>query len=81
MISGILRHGMPLPYTIDLVTSLNLGADALNTWKAGVARMIKKYIKDGTSAKDTKCPDCGDEKGLVYEEGCLKCKSCGASKC
>jgi ribonucleoside-diphosphate reductase alpha chain len=81
MISGILRHGMPLPYTIDLVSSLNLGAESLNTWKAGVARMIKKYIKDGTSAKDTKCPECGDEKGLVYEEGCLKCKSCGNSKC
>lgn len=81
MISGILRHGMPLSYATDLISNLNLGEESLNTWKAGVVRMIKKYIKDGTSAKDTKCPDCGDEKGLVYEEGCLKCKSCGASKC
>ena len=81
LVSGILRHGMPLPYAVDLISGLNLADDNLNTWKAGVCRMIKKYIKDGTKAADTKCSDCGDEHGLVFEEGCLHCKSCGSSKC
>ena len=81
MISGVLRHGMPLPYAIDLISGLNLKEESLNNWKAGVCRMVKKYIKDGTKAKDTKCSECGDENGLVFEEGCLHCKSCGNSKC
>jgi len=81
LISGVLRHGMPLPYVIDLIGNLNLGADHLNTWKAGVARMIKKFIPDGTKAKDRVCPKCGDPDGLVYKEGCLECKSCGKGKC
>jgi ribonucleoside-diphosphate reductase alpha chain len=81
MISSILRHGMPLPYVIELINSLNLKDENLNTWKSGVSRMVKRYIKDGTKSKDTKCENCGDENGLIFEEGCLKCKSCGYGKC
>lgn len=81
LVSGILRHGMPLPYVIDLVDSLNLGEDLLTTWKAGVVRSIKKYIQDGTKAKSAKCTNCGVEDSIVFEEGCLKCKNCANSKC
>lgn len=80
-ISGVLRHGMPLPHVIDLVENLDLKSDSLNTWKAGVARALKRYVPDGTPAVDRLCPDCGDENGLVYQEGCLVCKSCGHSRC
>ncbi len=79
LISGVLRHGMPLPYVIDLVSNLNVDEDNINTWKNGVVRSLKRYVPDGT-AVDTKCPDCG-EHTLVYEDGCLICKSCGHSKC
>lgn len=81
LVSGILRHGMPLPYVVDLVESLNLGEEALTTWKAGVIRSIKKYIQDGTKPKSAKCSSCGVEDGIVFEEGCLKCKNCGNAKC
>jgi len=81
LISGILRHGMPLPYVVDLVANLDLHHDNINTWKNGVARALKKYIKNGTKAVDHQCSECGDQDGLIYEEGCLKCKSCGYSKC
>ena len=82
LISGILRHGMPLPYVVDLVSNLGLDTDSINTWKNGVIRTLKKFIPDGTSAaKEKQCPHCGDENGLVYKEGCLSCKSCGYSKC
>lgn len=80
MISGILRHGMPLPYVVDLINSLNLDDEIITTWKNGVARMIKKYIEDGTDATDKKCKDCESE-AVIYQEGCLICKNCGSSKC
>jgi ribonucleoside-diphosphate reductase alpha chain len=81
LISGVLRHGMPLPYVVDMVTNLDLHHDNINTWKNGVARALKKYIEDGTQAADHEYPSCDDPNGLIYEEGCLKCKSCGHSKC
>ncbi len=81
LISGVLRHGMPLPLAVDLVSNLTLDNQSINNWKNGVARALKRYISDGTSAPDTLCPNCGDPEGLVYQEGCLTCKSCGYSKC
>ncbi|MFH0866132.1 MAG: adenosylcobalamin-dependent ribonucleoside-diphosphate reductase [Bacteroidota bacterium] len=81
LISGILRHGMPLPFVVELISNLNLDSESINTWKVGVERALKKFIPDGTKAADKACSNCGDSDGLVYEEGCLKCKSCGYSKC
>ena len=80
LISGVLRHGMPLPYVVDMVSSLNLSEESLNTWKNGVVRALKRYIPDGTEPVDNVCPEC-EEPALVYEEGCLNCKSCGHTKC
>ena len=80
LISGVLRHGMPLPYVVDMVNNLHLNDESLNTWKNGVARALKKYIPDGTEPSQKICPECG-ESALIYEEGCLNCKSCGHSKC
>lgn len=81
LISGILRHGMPIPYVVELINNLNLYDDSINTWKKGVARALKMFIPDGTVAGDKSCSECGDNEGLIYEEGCLKCKSCGYTKC
>jgi ribonucleoside-diphosphate reductase alpha chain len=79
-ISAILRHGMPLPYVIDLLDGLNLDGEFISTWKSGVKRMIKKYIKDGTVQSGKACNECGSES-LEYKEGCLTCMNCGNSKC
>jgi ribonucleoside-diphosphate reductase alpha chain len=81
LISGVLRHGMPIPQVVDLVENLNLHNESINTWKNGIERTLKKFIPDGTVVKDKVCNSCGDPDGLIYEEGCLKCKSCGQSKC
>ena len=80
LISGILRHGMPLHYVVDLIEKMNLYDANINTWKSGVVRALKTFIADGTKVSDHTCRECGDE-GLVYEEGCLKCVSCCYSKC
>ena len=81
LISGVLRHGMPIQYVVDLINNLNLYDENINTWKNGIARTLKQFVTDGTQAVDKKCPECGDPEGLIYEEGCLKCKNCGHSKC
>ncbi len=81
LISGILRHGMPLPYAINLVDNLTLDNESINTWKNGVVRALKKFIPDGTVDQKSKCPECHAEGSLMYKEGCLVCKECGYSKC
>jgi ribonucleoside-diphosphate reductase alpha chain len=73
---------MPITNVINLVSSLELDNDSINSWKAGVERALKKYIEDGTKAKiGTVCPECGKEDTMEYKEGCLSCNSCGYSKC
>ena len=80
LISGVLRYRMPIDHVIKLVGSLQLKSESINTWKNGVERALKKYVTDGTSASGLKCPVCGQET-LVYQEGCLICTNCGASRC
>ena len=80
LISGVLRYRMPIDHVMKLVSSLQLKDESINTWKNGVERALKKYIVDGTKANGQKCPVCGHES-LVYQEGCLICTNCGASRC
>jgi len=79
LISGIMRHGMPVLKQYELIESLNFKEDYINTWKNGVARVIKKYIKDGVKSKGT-CPECGGTD-FIFQEGCVKCSSCSWTKC
>lgn len=81
LISGVLRHGMPLNHVVNLVSGLNTDIDHINTWKNGVVRALKKFIPDGTKVVKETCPSCEDPEGLIYKEGCLMCKSCGHSEC
>lgn len=81
LISGVLRHGMPLNHVVNLVSGLNTDIDHINTWKNGVVRALKKFIPDGTRVVKETCPSCNDPEGLIYKEGCLMCKSCGHSEC
>ncbi len=78
LISGVLRYRMPIEQVIKLVSSLQLNNENINTWKVGVERALKKYVTDGTEARGQLCPNCGNET-LVYQEGCLICKTCGSS--
>lgn len=80
LISGTLRHGMPIHKVVELVTSLQLDNETINSWKAGVARALKKYIPNGTLAEGAVCDECGSDE-VVYQEGCLTCLACGSSKC
>ncbi len=80
LISGVLRYGMPIDQVIKLVSGLELDSQTINTWKSGVVRALKRYLPSDSEAKGEECPVCGQET-LVYQEGCLKCRNCGATKC
>jgi ribonucleoside-diphosphate reductase alpha chain len=79
LISSTLRHSMPIEKVVDLINSLQLD-EAINTWKNGVARALKRYVPDGTEARKQQCQNC-NSTNLHYQEGCLTCKDCGSSKC
>ncbi|TYB79526.1 adenosylcobalamin-dependent ribonucleoside-diphosphate reductase [Bizionia myxarmorum] len=80
LISSTLRHGMPIDNIVELINSLQLDSESINTWKNGVGRALKRYVADGTTAKGHTCSACKSEN-LIYQEGCLTCKDCGSSKC
>ncbi len=80
LISSTLRHGMSIDKVVDLINSLQLDSESINTWKNGVVRALKRYIADGTVARKEKCSNC-NSSNLIYQEGCLTCKDCGSSKC
>ncbi|MEG2341304.1 MAG: adenosylcobalamin-dependent ribonucleoside-diphosphate reductase [Odoribacter sp.] len=79
LISGVLRHGFPVHQAVELVASMEFDNENINTWKNGVERALKKYIPNGTEASGEVCEHCGSP--VVYQEGCLICKTCGSSKC
>jgi ribonucleoside-diphosphate reductase alpha chain len=80
LFSSTLRHGMPIDKIVDLINSLQLDSESINTWKNGVVRALKRYVEDGTQAKGQTCSNC-NSVSLIYQEGCLTCKDCGSSKC
>ena len=81
MLSSVLRYNMPMNYVFHLVDSLDLKEDGINSWKSGVKRALKKFIKDGTTVvgSNDRCPDCGEK--LIFQDGCVLCPNCGFSKC
>lgn len=76
MTSGMLRHNVPLKYVVEI---LNKNDDDITNFSKVIARTLKRYITDGETST-LKCDKCG-EKTIIFEEGCLNCKSCGHSKC
>ncbi|MBO4645970.1 MAG: adenosylcobalamin-dependent ribonucleoside-diphosphate reductase [Bacteroidales bacterium] len=81
MISAMLRHGIPIENVCDIIGGLNFREETINSWKNGVIRALKKFIKDGTKAKGVICPSCGAENTMEFKEGCLVCTNCSYSKC
>lgn len=77
LISGLLRHGMPVNYVVKVITSMDFKNDGINSWKAGVIRALKTFMKDEDLHEP--CPKCGGH--LRRESGCIQCVDCGWSKC
>lgn len=80
MISLSLRHGSPIQFVVE---QLQRDRDTdLFDFGRSIARVLKKYIPDGTAPRSEKvCPECGEEENLRYESGCITCHACGSSRC
>jgi ribonucleoside-diphosphate reductase alpha chain len=77
-ISLALRHDVPLHYVVEQLQK-DKNSDIFSYARV-ISRVLKGYIKDGTKTTGNKCTNCGSGD-LVYQEGCLSCKSCGHAKC
>lgn len=77
LISGLFRHGMPAHYVAKVVESMDFKDDGINTWKNGIIRALKPFMRDEKTGD--KCPKCGAELWRV--SGCIQCPDCGWSKC
>ena len=78
-LSLALRHGIPVSYVVEQLQK-DKHSD-MQSFSRVLSRVLKGYIPDGTKGTSKKCSECGTEDSLVYQEGCLLCKSCGYSKC
>ena len=79
LISGVLRAGLPIGQVIKLVSGLELDSASINTWKNGIERALRAYMKEGEEVIGEVCPHCGGK--LVKQEGCTHCSNCDYSKC
>lgn len=79
MVSLGLRHGAKPSFLVEQL--LKDPDNDLSSFSKVLSRVLKKYVEDGTQVTSDKvCEQCKTE-GLVYQEGCITCKSCGWSRC
>jgi ribonucleoside-diphosphate reductase alpha chain len=78
-ISLALRHGAAINYVVEQLQK-DREMDMFSFSKV-IARVLKNYIRDGTTASEKKCESCSAEDSLHYQEGCVTCISCGWSRC
>lgn len=80
MLSLSLRHGTPIQFVVEQLQRDR--AATLSSFSRVIARVLKRYIKDGTQVSGSKkCPSCEAVDSLKYQEGCVSCTVCGFSKC
>jgi len=77
LISTSLRHGVNIQF---IVQQLEKSDGSIVSFNKAITRVLKKYIADGVKEKGVKCKECGQET-IIREEGCVKCSSCGWTKC
>jgi ribonucleoside-diphosphate reductase alpha chain len=74
--SVALRYGVPLK---KLITQLERANARYGSVVSVPYSLVRAFRLLGLNGGDAKCPDCGGV--VVLEEGCLKCHTCGFTKC
>lgn len=80
-LSRFISMGLRLGHPLQFIVSQLQKDTSFNSFEKAVARVLKKYIKEGEKVEVSEvCPVCGSDN-LIYKEGCLTCMDCGFSKC
>ena len=85
VVSIALQYGVPAEAVVKTLRGINGGMYGSYQGRlvASRADLIAVALEtagvENTSQKNQGCPDCGTP--LRFEEGCMKCESCGYSKC
>lgn len=74
--STALRHGAPLVHVVEQLSKVR---GDLTGFARAVGRVLRRYVADGAKVSGTTCEKCGGV--LIFQEGCQRCQSCGASRC
>jgi ribonucleoside-diphosphate reductase alpha chain len=77
MASTMMRHGIPIEFIVE---QMQKSTDDMFSLPSAIARVLKKYIKDGQEVVGAACPECNQTE-VIYTEGCKTCKSCGWTAC
>ncbi|RME22242.1 MAG: TSCPD domain-containing protein, partial [Deltaproteobacteria bacterium] len=96
LISLALRHGLPLEEVRDQLRGISCdrtvgyGPNKVLSAPDGIAQALDTYLamREGETHESATlepdvlatCPDCGSSH-LAFEEGCMKCHTCGYSAC
>jgi ribonucleoside-diphosphate reductase alpha chain len=72
--SMLLRHGAPIKHVNHVITKID---ENITSFSSVVRRYLSKYIQEETMSET--CPECGAK--LTRQDGCIKCVTCGWSKC
>jgi ribonucleoside-diphosphate reductase alpha chain len=74
-LSNQLRWGIPLKKIIKTIKKTNL---IIGSFNYKLCKILAYYIRNNEK-EGSICPECGND--LIYENGCVICKSCGYSIC
>lgn len=77
LLSLSLRHGADIKHAVSVLEKV---PGDMQNFARSISRALKKHIPDGTKVHGEICPGCNAE-GLVRQEGCKTCPSCGWSGC
>lgn len=75
-ISLNMRTGTHIQFIVE---QLKKGAGSVADFAAAISRVLSRYVKQ-VANREEKCPNCGNET-LDRSAGCVKCTSCGWSRC
>lgn len=72
-----LRHGVDIKYVVE---QLEKSEGDITSFSKAIARVLKKYIPDGTKVSGESCPQC-KSSNMARQSGCVTCVDCLWSKC
>jgi ribonucleoside-diphosphate reductase alpha chain len=79
LVSALLREKVDLNFVVGQLEKVGQNNQEMNSFSKALARVLKKYIKDGVAVIGEACPECGGS--MVRRDGCKVCELCQYQAC